>query len=510
MAAGEAAQSVESLIQSKLASLQNFQANYIKLSMRRHVLCCLENSPLAARQAKRPAFAINYISLLGYKLTESTAVLAKRTQNFIASEQKKTALEVLSKICSGNFTSVLRVISNQKQTIDKIKSQFDLLASLVSIKSSLIEPTFIAIARYNKEMGDWMIRKFLSSPNFEKHAQLTGNLVMCEKSEVPNRLQMLQDHLMSCFKERPGSAEVVPELLPAIQVFVQSVRLSAPSLTAHKRIDLAVDSAALLGIIDMTSALAAEGSESQTRLLRQFVVLLLCPPAPFVNSLAHPVAFSGELLAGQPEEDSGKTRQRQLLASVLAASISEIAHGILDRGLLLKELTEPLPRDPASGRLGELEHALTFWAGASQDLTVRKRLQDQRLPFVLYKLLRSESIGDSAEGSESMLAALPAQVVTGIVDLVRTLVAGHAVLEGELADLLIEDLEHLSRQRDMDFVNKVFLPLIKVERALPVTLGPARSSESGQPALLAGMSSLVEASEAAVPGSSSFLATELL
>ena len=80
--------------------------------MRRHVLCCLENSPLAARQAKRPAFAINYISLIGYKLTESTALLAKRTQNFIASEQKKTALEVLSSICSGNFSSVLRVISN--------------------------------------------------------------------------------------------------------------------------------------------------------------------------------------------------------------------------------------------------------------------------------------------------------------------------------------------------------------------------------------------------------------
>jgi len=105
------------------------------------------------------------------------------------------------------------------------------------------------------------------------------------------------------------------------------------------------------------------------------VVLLLSPPAPFVNSLAHPVTFSGELLAGQTE-DSGKTRQRQILASVLAASISEIAHGILDRGLLLKELTEPLPRDPSAGRFEELEHALTFWASASQDRTVRKRLQD--------------------------------------------------------------------------------------------------------------------------------------
>ena len=168
--------------------------------MRRHVLSCLETSPLAARQAKRPAFAINYISMIGYRLTEASSTLARRVKNHLASEQKKTALEVLSKICSGNFTSVLRVISNQKQTIDKIKGQFDLLASLVTIKSSLIEPTFIAIARYNKEMGDWMIRKFLSSSNFEKHAPLTGNLVMCEKQEVPNRIQMLRDYLIGHFE----------------------------------------------------------------------------------------------------------------------------------------------------------------------------------------------------------------------------------------------------------------------------------------------------------------------
>jgi hypothetical protein len=98
--------------------------------------------------------------------------------------------------------------------------------------------------------------------------------------------------------------------------------------------------------------------------------------------------------------------------------------------------------------------------------------------------------------------------VTGIVDLVKTLVAGHDSLEGELADLLIEDLEHLSRHRDMDFVNKVFIPLIKVERTLPVTLGAAKStSESGQPALLPGISSLVESDDAVAHESSSFLAT---
>jgi hypothetical protein len=233
--------------------------------------------------------------------------------------------------------------------------------------------------------------------------------------------------------------------------------------------------------------------------------------------MVDPVLFSKDLLTVETGSslvdvpiNLGQTRQRQILASILASSTAEIAHRILDDGLLLKELTEPLPANPSPAHFEALEHALAFWASASQDLAVRERLQDEKLPFVLYKLLRRPTEGKDSQAS--MLAAVPQSIVTGVVDLVRTLVAGHEGLEGQLADLLIEDLEHLSKQRDMDFVNKVFLPLIKVERALPVTLGPARSnSESGQPALLGGLSSLLEAGGAVAQGTpTSFLGTSLL
>lgn len=93
------------------------------------------------------------------------------------------------------------------------------------------------------------------------------------------------------------------------------------------------------------------------------MVLLLCPPAPFVNGLANPVSFANDLLEGKCE-DSVKSQQRQLLAGVLAASKSEIALKILDRGLLLEELKEPLPEDPTR-RLPALEHALAFWTCVS-------------------------------------------------------------------------------------------------------------------------------------------------
>ena len=278
---------------------------------------------------------------------------------------------MLSKICSGNASSVLRVISNQQQTIDKIKSQFDLLASLVNIKSSLIEPTFITIAKYNKDMGDWMIRRFLSSKNFEKHAPLTANLVMCDRGEAPNRLQMLQDYLMTALEEDGGSPGLAARLLPATQVFVQTVRLCAPSLVGHKRIDLAVPTTILMQVIDLAATTNSFTTDQETRLLRQFVVLLLCPPAPFVNSLADPVGFTKALLEAE-DVDALKTKQRQILVSGLAASRSEIAEKVHQQelllnelSLLLEELTAPVPPSEPAEKRAALEHALAFWASVS-------------------------------------------------------------------------------------------------------------------------------------------------
>lgn len=93
-------------------------------------------------------------------------------------------------------------------------------------------------------------------------------------------------------------------------------------------------------------------------MLRQFVILLLCPPSPFVNCLEYPCTFAKELL-------NQEGQQRQIVASILAASRQDIAQMVFDLNLLQIELTE-MPE--------KLEHALTFWSNVSQELTVRKRL----------------------------------------------------------------------------------------------------------------------------------------
>jgi len=70
--------------------------------------------------------ALNFISVTGYKAENMGGV-----STYMKSEQKKTALEVMSLICAGNFSSALKVIANQDETIDKIKSQFDMFVSLI-------------------------------------------------------------------------------------------------------------------------------------------------------------------------------------------------------------------------------------------------------------------------------------------------------------------------------------------------------------------------------------------
>lgn len=98
-------------------SLGNFKAQYINFHMRRNALTCLENSPLATRITKPISLSINYISITGYSLKQAKGKYA----DLVNKSQKKTAMEMMSLVCQGEFSSALKVIANQKETIDKIK-----------------------------------------------------------------------------------------------------------------------------------------------------------------------------------------------------------------------------------------------------------------------------------------------------------------------------------------------------------------------------------------------------
>ena len=57
-----------------------------------------------------------------------------------------------------------------------------------------------------------------------------------------------------------------------------------------------------------------------------------------------------------------------------------------------------------------------------------------------------------------------------MIELIKYLTAGIPELENELASMLMRDLGHMSNIRDMNFVNKVFLQLLRIEKTIPVCL----------------------------------------
>lgn len=57
-----------------------------------------------------------------------------------------------------------------------------------------------------------------------------------------------------------------------------------------------------------------------------------------------------------------------------------------------------------------------------------------------------------------------------IVELILRISAGNKEIEQKLTNTVIGDLETLKQKRDMFFINKILLPLIKNEETLPICL----------------------------------------
>lgn len=57
---------LDDFINKRLSSIPKLQAQYLKFTMRRNTVACLENSVLSTRSTATKSFALNYISVTGY------------------------------------------------------------------------------------------------------------------------------------------------------------------------------------------------------------------------------------------------------------------------------------------------------------------------------------------------------------------------------------------------------------------------------------------------------------
>ena len=109
-----------------------------------------------------------------------------------------------------------------------------MLTSLVEMKSSMIEPTLVSISAHNAEMGDWIIKRFITTEGFEKHAGLCGRIIVCDKEMVSARLQLLLHRIVETLAKistnKMSQSSHIQRLLPFVEIFVKTVHLVAPEL----------------------------------------------------------------------------------------------------------------------------------------------------------------------------------------------------------------------------------------------------------------------------------------
>ena len=70
-------------------------------------------------------------------------------------------------------------------------------------------------------------------------------------------------------------------------------------------------------------------------------MLLLCPPAPFVNSKIDAYEFTLRHLIEEQGNGDENSQQRESIASILSAARSQIAKEILSRSLKLERILNP-------------------------------------------------------------------------------------------------------------------------------------------------------------------------
>ena len=76
------------------------------------------------------------------------------------------------------------------------------MANLATKNANIsIEPIFIKISTYNREMGDWIIKQLIAKEGTPTNASLTGKLIISDNTMIPQRLNLLLQSIIKRITE---------------------------------------------------------------------------------------------------------------------------------------------------------------------------------------------------------------------------------------------------------------------------------------------------------------------
>jgi uncharacterized ubiquitin-like protein YukD len=85
---------------------------------------------------------------------------------------------------------------------------------------------------------------------------------MSNKTELPRRLNLLKDHVMTSLRtitqeERSTHGTLIKKLLPFIQILIQTLRIASPDLEGNQ-IDINIKESYLTDIVNLLSSATQE------------------------------------------------------------------------------------------------------------------------------------------------------------------------------------------------------------------------------------------------------------
>ena len=200
--------------------------------------------------------------------------------------------------------------------------------------------------------------------------------------------------------------------------------------------------------------------------IRHLLTLILSPPQPFVNKAVDIPALVQKFISAENQAPENQQLQQKIFVSILAAQNSQIANMILrDFSQSLDEILNWTEPKTVNANLFSNVALAKFWLNLANDHKVKSRLQDMNLPIKLYQMIRCQD-----EKSDRIVKEYNWDVLVLLVELILKVSAGHSDLEEQLTKTVLEDLKSLSKKRDLFFINKVLLPLIKNELTIPVCI----------------------------------------
>ena len=132
--------------------------------------------------------------------------------------------------------------------------------------------------------------------------------MLCDRAFVANRLRMMFEKTVKTLVEtnQSKSLQNLTSFLPFVGVFIKTLHFAAPMLLMdHNEIDLAISPEVVSDIISLMGIFANSEltlnddqnlDDQQLSRICKFVILLITPPKPFVNSKIDVYSYAREVL----------------------------------------------------------------------------------------------------------------------------------------------------------------------------------------------------------------------